>query len=286
MAGKLPLPQRRFTVHHKLFTQRSEFFRAARSPQWLTDPTKPVDLEDDDPEVVSKYLSCVYFGVEEALKTDILDQELVTSYSGVDDNVLEDACNWSQQECVKHEAEIMEEVGQSAYDISCNAHHFFLAKVYLQADKLQDPKTANSVADEIIRFSQASGRNPSVQAINHVYESTVQGSPLRKLMRDFKVHMTFSDAYLEFYAVDYHEDVCRDIAVEFLRAKDETRGTRMRHPGCMEDPGFPQILCADKHAYHLRSGPMNPKRRAGSCACVNSRNRYHACRSPDGRSQY
>jgi len=34
--------------------------------------TKPVDLGDDDPEVVSVYLSCVYFGVE-ALKSAIED---------------------------------------------------------------------------------------------------------------------------------------------------------------------------------------------------------------------
>ena len=45
------LSQIMFTVYTDVLTQRSEFFRAARSPQWLAvspDPTKPVDCEDDD----------------------------------------------------------------------------------------------------------------------------------------------------------------------------------------------------------------------------------------------
>jgi hypothetical protein len=45
----------RFTVHHDLITQRSEFFRAARSSQW-TKPGKPSRLADDDPNIFSIYV--------------------------------------------------------------------------------------------------------------------------------------------------------------------------------------------------------------------------------------
>lgn len=42
--------------------RRSKFLRAARSSQWKTDPTKPTDLTDHDPEVFPIYLQCVYTG--------------------------------------------------------------------------------------------------------------------------------------------------------------------------------------------------------------------------------
>lgn len=62
--GKAPGPQQLFTVHHDVLTARSEFFRAARSSQWMSDPSKATDLEDEDPEVFVYYLNCVYFGVD------------------------------------------------------------------------------------------------------------------------------------------------------------------------------------------------------------------------------
>jgi hypothetical protein len=51
-------------VYHDLLTQRSEFFRAARSQRWSDDPTKPTTLDDVEVEVFSAYLHCVNFGAE------------------------------------------------------------------------------------------------------------------------------------------------------------------------------------------------------------------------------
>lgn len=62
--GKLPA-QKRFTVYTNILTKRSGFMRAARKPEWLNgDLRKPVDLEDEDPEVFHAYLNCVYFGAD------------------------------------------------------------------------------------------------------------------------------------------------------------------------------------------------------------------------------
>lgn len=75
IVGRGPL-QRTFVLHTDLFTKQSEFFRAARSPQWLStsaDPTKPVDCEDDDPDVFSAYVNCAYRGAE-GIKPDVEDQ--------------------------------------------------------------------------------------------------------------------------------------------------------------------------------------------------------------------
>jgi hypothetical protein len=265
LAGKAPSPQRRFTVHHNLFTQRSEFFRAARSSQWLTDPAKPVDLEDDDPEIVSAYLSFVYFG-NEVLRSDV-EEESVSRRTYPDeheeDDKLEDAFTLSERECEKRDA--YNQCEEIPYTSAIEANYLFLAKVYLQADKLQDQTTANLLTDEIIRFAMKVRRNPSAQVINYVYESTVHGSPLRKLMRDSKVYCTYSNNYLRLHAVKYHEDFCRDIAVEFLRVKDS-------EPSRCFGAGFPPILCANRCCYHVHDGPG-----AGSCGCSNGTGERPRC---------
>ena len=62
LVGKEP-NQQRFTVHHDLLVQRSEFFKAARSSRW-TQPDQPTTLVDHDPETFSTYLHCLYFGVD------------------------------------------------------------------------------------------------------------------------------------------------------------------------------------------------------------------------------
>jgi hypothetical protein len=66
--------QQIITVYTEPVIKRSEFFRAARSAQWLADSTKPVDCEDDDPDVFMAYLNCVYFGID-ALKAECADQD-------------------------------------------------------------------------------------------------------------------------------------------------------------------------------------------------------------------
>jgi hypothetical protein len=63
----------------------------------------------------------------------------------------------------------------------------FLVDLYLLADKLLDPVTANMVIDEILSFFD---RNigPLSGVTPHVYASTADGSLLRMLVRDFYIH--------------------------------------------------------------------------------------------------
>ena len=44
-----------FSLHTSVFTERSEFFRAARKLQCLVGtPEKPVDLKDEEPKVFNE----------------------------------------------------------------------------------------------------------------------------------------------------------------------------------------------------------------------------------------
>ena len=52
--------QQPFTVHHDITTRRSKFFRQARSPQWNSDKSVPVELQHADPQIFDLYLHFVY----------------------------------------------------------------------------------------------------------------------------------------------------------------------------------------------------------------------------------
>lgn len=167
--------QQRFTVHTNVLTHRSEFFRAARSSQWLTDPAKPVDLEDDDPEVLSAYLECVYFGIE-AIKLDMEcedpDKPKLPNCDSEKQELM-DTFEWSHGECQKRREQYLEQcpVRGTPYSTVCGTQILWLVKTYLQADKLQDCETANLIIDEIIRFSKAILRSPTYEVVRLVYET-------------------------------------------------------------------------------------------------------------------
>jgi hypothetical protein len=215
LVGLGPL-QNRFTLHTEVFTKRSEFFRAARSPEWLVDPSKPVDLTDYDQEVFSAYMNCAYFGAKIIRGEQWPPKE---SYKMPEDEKLEDAFDLSQEECEKR---VPASHGDylSLYTSHCMEYLRTLAKVYLQADRLQDFATANLVIDEIIDTQERTNHSSPNDVINTVYESTVHGSPLRKLMRDVGLHGGWSAFYLDPHSFKFHEDYARDIFVEFMRVKN------------------------------------------------------------------
>lgn len=96
-----------------------------------------------------------------------------------------------------------------------------LINVYLLADKLQDLATANIVIDELIRYGLEAEENPGFEAISIAYSATIHGSPLRRLLRGYHVHGTFSVFYMNLHVNDFPCEFYRDVAAEFLRAKDD-----------------------------------------------------------------
>jgi hypothetical protein len=263
-------------------SQHSEFFRAVRSPEWLAasaDPTKPVDRENDEPDIFEAYLNCVYKGVE-AIKADVGDEvpdflkkrledadstETQDTSSTVDPwsarygetKLPEDAFTWSQKGCERSCAEGQEE--PTAYENACSDHLLCLAKIYVQADKLQDLGTANLLIDELVRFGEAKGYNPDDEAVNFVYQSTVHGSPLRKLMRDLYMYSTSSKyyGYLTPHQVDLPGDFYRDLFVEYLRVKRPQ--AEAYYTKSVPFYSIMDRLSLDKCEYHLHDDNLLPK---------------------------
>jgi hypothetical protein len=131
-----------FTLHTTVFTERSEFLRAARKPEWLdNNPNNPVDLEDEDAEVFSTYVNCVYFGPEapEHYADSIMPLSELTS--------------------TENEVRMVEGLQT-------------LIEVYILSDKMQDLVTTNMVIDEVIRFSDIVEIAPCDKLVSLAYAGT------------------------------------------------------------------------------------------------------------------
>ena len=150
-----------FTVHHELITQRSEFFRAARSARW-TKRKKATKLVDDKPHIFSAYLNCLYLGAGFMIKQPKTD------------NIEGSAAE------VEEAKKITKAKDQETLE--------FFVELYLLADKLLDPGTANLVIDELISFVDTLSWVSDNSSITHVYDHTVDGNPLRQLLVDYHIH--------------------------------------------------------------------------------------------------
>jgi hypothetical protein len=95
----------------------------------------------------------------------------------------------------------------------------YLIGVYILADQFQDIVRANLVIDEIIRLSKETDLLPHTDAINQVYDSTLEGSPLRLLFRDLHIHEALPSVLADAARNDVHYDFLADTSIEFCNLK-------------------------------------------------------------------
>lgn len=159
--------QQRFTLHRDIFVPRSQFFGAARSSRWNMDPSITVDLTDEDPQIFTLYLHCIFVGVQNL--GEILDGE-----------------KYGNLKKPLHELNLVNDYRETIayFDVRFN----FLSELYFFADKIKDFPIANEAIDEIIRMSDRCGIVPWTEKINEVYERTTKGMGLRRLMLDYLIY--------------------------------------------------------------------------------------------------
>jgi hypothetical protein len=178
---------------------------------WLKDTTTPADLQDEDPEVFSMYLRCVYFG-KDALDTDV---EAKKEKEQSEDEYEEPGPDSFELPNTPRDEEV-----DLLMEDAVDKHIEKLVKLSILADKLGDPTTTNIVMDELVRFCDKHQTNPVYRAVRLAYDSTTHSNPLRKFMRDSYLHECDGDAYNYLNTIDLPADFFRDIYVEFLRVKD------------------------------------------------------------------
>jgi hypothetical protein len=142
---------------------------------WLKDTTAPADLQDEDPEMFSMYLRCVYFG-KDALDTDV---EAKKEREQSEDEYEEPGPDSFELPNTPRDEDV-DLLKEDAVD----KHIEKLVKLSILADKLGDPTTTNIVMDELVRFCDKHQTNPVYTVVRLAYDSTMHGNPLRKFMWD------------------------------------------------------------------------------------------------------
>lgn len=159
--------QQLFTIHRDIISERSSFFKAACNERWSrADSSKTVKLPDDNAEIFSVYLNCVY-------KNVVITHELESAEADVLD---------------EPEGAETETFGLDPTAIACEKKFALPIRTYILADKLGDLKSCNLIIDEIIVLSDQWDKIPSYMSYDTVYMNTAPGSPLRGLLVDYCVH--------------------------------------------------------------------------------------------------
>jgi hypothetical protein len=165
--------QQKFRLHRDLFVQRSEFFRAARSEEWVKEkPRRPTYLEHENPAVFEAYVHVVYRGRirvkglemdESGLfeRNDALEEDFATDNDTTKPGML--------------------------YGRKTEDRYLMLMKLNVLARFLLDHKTTNLVIDETIRTRDLVGNYPGYDAIDFLYGSTIEGDCMRRLLAGYYV---------------------------------------------------------------------------------------------------
>jgi hypothetical protein len=168
--------QQLFTLHHEIFTRRSRFFRVARSERW-TPGTKPTELHEHYAGIFNLYVHCVYRNVLPSMEASIF----LPPNNG----------NATDPPQSPEQAQQGEVNRKDLIDLRYEA----LINLYILADVLLDPTTANMAIDEIRRFRLDVKSNPGAHVITFIYNSTKEGDGLRKVLADFFIY-SYTSLYM------------------------------------------------------------------------------------------
>ena len=228
--------QKKFTLYRDVMVQRSEFFRAARSNQWIKDdPTRPTSLVGEDPEVFAAYAHTIQFGRIRVEGFHLYDTGNFEGNTAFDEGI---------EKCFEGDAAPSPLIVSLLYAYE---RYKGLFQLYTLSNMLLDYETANMVVDEVIRTRDLTKWVPSHTNVGMLYSSTVAGDGMRNLICDYHAtlpHVAFPDAS------DWPADFFQDLALNFIRLRANKFTVK---------PSYPANYCANwdpskgQHRYH--SGP-------------------------------
>jgi len=145
------------------------------------------------------YVHCLYFGtedLEQQVETDVMDKWAAEAGDIDPDKIA---------------------VGRHTAAMT------FFIDLYILAEKLIDPTTADSVIDKLISFTAKGRWRLSHTLVAHIYASTTEGNPLRMLAHDWYMHdirhswpLDLSQGFWAALPLDF----LRDLIVENARCQE------------------------------------------------------------------
>jgi hypothetical protein len=163
--------QQLFTVHHAVITERSDFFRKARAPEWNSDKSLPVELYDADPETFDMYLYCVYHNKVPKFLQYVYYEKDEEDDAG-DENDEGDAGDANDD---NDETYARSRAGRTdlCYEICVN--------LYILADSLLDFATTKLVTKAFLKIAEYE-KLPESDIINRAYLHTMADFGLRNAL--------------------------------------------------------------------------------------------------------
>jgi hypothetical protein len=230
--------------------QRSEFFRAARSDKWIQDdPTRPISLKDEDPEVFAAYAHAVQFGCIRVKGLHVYDNGCF------EDNAAFEATLWGPLDAFKAELSnvfnTIELKLAAVHLVKFTERYMCLIKLYILSNMLLDHEIANMAVNEVIRTRDLVMWIPLFPIVDLLYSSTVAGDGMRNLICDYYVACPDTTELSE---RDRSADFLKDLVFNMIRHE--------RNPIIKQQkPSFPAVYCANwtpsqgPHRYH--TGPRS-----------------------------
>jgi hypothetical protein len=172
---------RSFTAHIAFLTTRSLFFRKALSGAWKEAEERVVKLPEDESNIVELYLQCVY-----GLPISVEPNPVPENHLGYSERLE-------------------------------------LAKLYVFAEKVQDVRAKNIALKTFLKcvwklWRDGSWCDPGEQVVHILYEGTVSGSPMRRLLVDIYAHaITSPVAFRTDYP--YPNEFLADIVTELTKTR-------------------------------------------------------------------
>ena len=189
--------QQRFIIHHELITKRSKFFRAARSETWTSDTSKPADLQHHEPKFFAHYLHCIY-------------RDAVPFYDmWFDDGDTVETNAIHTMDVIRTDS------------FFADQYYEYLVKLYITADSLQDPTTANMVIDETRRISQQAAE-PKSETLQLAFDHTVPSDNMRNVLADIFI----LNGHELGDAIDYPPDFLKLIVERFKTMRETNSEVR------------------------------------------------------------
>lgn len=143
-------------AHGNFISRRSEFFKAALKKEWAEGQTRVIKLPDEDPQVMTHYLSYTY---SKCLPTDIFTADFMGTFPEESDE-----------------------------------YYQLLADLYVAGERLLDETICGATITEFIRLTSLTDKSskrycPMKEAVKTIYRGTTAGSPARRLM--VNIHLAY-----------------------------------------------------------------------------------------------
>lgn len=169
-------------AHGNFISRRSEFFKAALKKEWAEGQTRVIKLPDEDPQVMTHYLSYAY---SKCLPTDIFTKDFLGTFPEESDE-----------------------------------YYQLLAELYVLSERLLDETIRGALIKEILRLAKLTDKeskqyHPKGEAVNIIYRGTTAKSPARRLMVDFHIAYGTTKCFVATCEAGFVLDVAQKLYAKF-----------------------------------------------------------------------